>query len=292
MATTILVTGASGQLGQELQVLAKQYANWQFIFTSRQELDITNHSAIQSLFEQYNFAYCVNCAAYTAVDKAESDQELAVAINTTAVAYIASLCEQYQTQLIHISTDYVYHNNQNYPFKETDLTSPKGVYAQTKLDGEYLASKNCTQTMIIRTSWVYSSFGNNFVKTMLRLAKDRELLTVIFDQIGSPTYAADLAAAILECIAQVESNINDKTLLKGIYHYSNEGVCSWYDFALAIFELTNTNCAVLPIETKDYPTPAKRPHFSLLNKAKIKTSFNLHIPHWRTSLKTCLTKLH
>lgn len=292
MNKTILITGASGQLGQELQVLAGQYADWQFVFTSRQELDITNHKAIEQLFEQYSFDYCVNCAAYTAVDKAETDQALALAINTTAVGYIASLCTQYQTQFIHISTDYVYHNNQNYPFQETDATSPKGVYAQTKLDGENLALKNCAQTMIIRTSWVYSSFGNNFVKTMLRLGKDRDKLTVIFDQIGSPTYAADLADAILQCIAQAASNTVDKNLLKGIYHYSNEGVCSWYDFALAIFELAEVDCAVSPIETKDYPTPAQRPHFSLLNKTKIKNNFKLTIPYWRNSLKVCLTKLH
>ncbi|MCP4442635.1 MAG: dTDP-4-dehydrorhamnose reductase [Aureispira sp.] len=290
--TTILVTGASGQLGQELQVLATQYTDWKFVFCNRQDLDITNHSAIDAIFEQYQFDYCINCAAYTAVDKAESDLELATAINTTAVGYLASACQSYDTQLIHISTDYVYHNSQNHPFQETDTTSPKGVYAQTKLDGEVLAAQNCPQTMIIRTSWVYSSFGHNFVKTMLRLGKDRDKLTVIFDQIGSPTYAADLADAILQCIKQNFAKTIDQTELKGVYHYSNEGVCSWYDFALAIFELEDISCHVAPIETKDYPTPAKRPHFSLLNKNKIKTAFNLNIPHWRTSLKDCLTKLH
>jgi dTDP-4-dehydrorhamnose reductase len=186
---------------------------------------------------------------------------------------------------VQISTDYVYHNNQNFPFKESDATSPQSVYGRTKLEGEQLASDNNPETLIIRTSWVYSSFGNNFVKTMIRLGNDRDELSIIFDQIGSPTYARDLAKAILDIVQQNPSNF------KGIYHYSNEGVCSWFDFAQAIFELEGIDCKTSPIETKDYPTPAKRPHFSLLNKNKIKATFALEIPYWRDSLKTCLELL-
>lgn len=281
----ILVTGSNGQVGSELQALANSYPNFSFIFVDKADLDIGDNAAVQAFFEAKNFDYCINCAAYTAVDKAESDSETAYLVNALGPKNLAIACQKHQTRLVQISTDYVYHNNQNTPFKETDATSPQSVYGRSKLEGEKLALSNNPETLIIRTSWVYSSFGNNFVKTMLRLGKEREQLSIIFDQIGSPTYARDLAKAILDIIQQKPSEFT------GIYHYSNEGVCSWFDFAQAIFELEGIDCQIKPIETKDYPTPAKRPHFSLLNKNKIKATFALEIPYWRDSLKACLELL-
>ncbi len=282
----ILVTGAKGQVGQELKAIAEQYPDFNFVWSDRHSLDITRQVSVERLFSSQPFDYCINCAAYTAVDNAEKDVEKARAVNVEGVQYLAAACHAYSVRLIHLSTDYVYHNDsQNTPFVETDKTSPKGVYAQTKLAGEQKALAAPIESIVIRTSWVYGAYGNNFVKTMLRLGKDRKELTVIFDQIGSPTYAKDLAIAMLDIIQK------NPTSFKGIYHYSNEGVCSWYDFATAIFELDNIDCQVLPIETKDYPTPAKRPPFSLLNKAKIKADFGLPIPYWRTSLKDCLERL-
>ncbi|MBL4650432.1 MAG: dTDP-4-dehydrorhamnose reductase, partial [Aureispira sp.] len=256
-----------------------------FVFVDKKDLDIGDKDAVLAFFEAQTFEYCINCAAYTAVDKAESDTETAYLVNALGPQNLAVACQKHQTRLVQISTDYVYHSNQNFPFKETDATSPESVYGRTKLDGEKLAVDNNPETLIIRTSWVYSSFGNNFVKTMIRLGNDRDQLSIIFDQIGSPTYARDLAKAILDIIQQ---NPSDFT---GIYHYSNEGVCSWFDFAQAIFELEGIECKTSPIETKDYPTPAKRPHFSLLNKNKIKTTFALEVPYWRDSLKACLKLL-
>lgn len=281
----ILVTGSNGQVGNELQSLAKTYPTFSFVFVDKEDLDIGDKNAVLAFFEAQAFDYCINCAAYTAVDKAESDTETARLVNALGPQYIALACQKHQTRLVQISTDYVYHNNQNFPFKESDTTSPQSVYGRTKLEGEQLASDNNPETLIIRTSWVYSSFGNNFVKTMIRLGNDRDELSIIFDQIGSPTYARDLAKAILDIVQQNPSDF------KGVYHYSNEGVCSWFDFAQAIFELEGIDCKTSPIETKDYPTPAKRPHFSLLNKNKIKATFALEIPYWRDSLKTCLALL-
>lgn len=281
----ILVTGSNGQVGSELQALANTYPNFSFVFVDKEDLDIGDKDAVQAFFEAQTFEYCINCAAYTAVDKAESDTDTAYLVNALGPQNLAVACQKYKTRLVQISTDYVYHSNQNFPFKETDATSPESVYGRTKLDGEKLAVDNNSETIIIRTSWVYSSFGNNFVKTMIRLGNDRDQLSIIFDQIGSPTYARDLAKAILDIIQQ---NPSDFT---GIYHYSNEGVCSWFDFAQAIFELEGIECKTSPIETKDYPTPAKRPHFSLLNKNKIKATFALEVPYWRDSLKACLKLL-
>ncbi|BDS12558.1 dTDP-4-dehydrorhamnose reductase [Aureispira anguillae] len=281
----ILVTGANGQVGSELQALATQYPIFSFVFVDKDQLDICDAALVAAFFEQTAFDYCINCAAYTAVDKAESDEAMAELINVAGSKNLALACQKHQVRFVQISTDYVYHNSQNTPFKEEDLTSPQSVYGKTKLAGEIVALDNNPETLVIRTSWVYSSFGNNFVKTMLRLGRDRDQLTVIFDQIGSPTYARDLAKAILDIIQQQPSNF------RGIYHYSNEGVCSWYDFATAIFELEAVDCSVSPIETKDYPTPAQRPPFSLLNKHKIKDTFGLQIPYWRDSLKDCLALL-
>ena len=281
----ILVTGSYGQVGSELHTLAKTYNNFSFVFVDKDDLDITDLIAVETFFSSYSFNYCINCAAYTAVDKAETDVKNARLVNVTGAKNLAIACSKNKVRLIQISTDYVYHNDQNTPFKEDDQTNPQGIYAKTKLDGDLASSKHNKETVVIRTSWVYSSFGNNFVKTMLRLGVEREKLTIIFDQIGSPTYARDLAKAILDIIVLNPSEFN------GVYHYSNEGVCSWYDFARAIFELKGIECETSPIETADYPTPALRPHFSLLNKTKIKTTYGLAIPYWRDSLKSCLELL-
>lgn len=278
----ILITGSNGQVGSELQFLASKYPNFSFVFVDRAQLDIADLNAVQDFFAAQRFDYCINCAAYTAVDKAESDQATAQAVNTEGPRNLAIACKQNKARLIQISTDYVYHSQQNTPFKEDDATSPKSVYGKTKLEGEKAVLEQGGETLILRTSWVYSSFGNNFVKTMLRLGAERDTLSVIFDQIGSPTYARDLAKAMLDIIQQNPASFS------GIYHYSNEGVCSWFDFAKAIFDIKGLKTNVLPIETKSYPTPAQRPHFSLLNKGKIKENFGLKIPYWRDSLQSCL----
>jgi dTDP-4-dehydrorhamnose reductase len=288
---TILITGAGGQLGCELQALANNYPQWTFLAPTRQELDITDDDALGAYFEKYKPDYCLNTAAYTAVDKAEQEQQQAYAINANAAAAVARLCKDYGTQLVHYSTDYVYKDGVNRPLIEIDITTGNSVYADSKLTGDTLVLQALPTAMIIRTSWVYSSFGHNFVKTMLRLGREREQLSVVFDQIGTPTYAYDLAAVSLELIAKAETGEISKEELGGIFHYSNEGVTSWYDFAIRIFELSQVDCKVLPIESKDYPTPAKRPHYSVLNKAKIKHAFGLTIPHWQDGLERCLKKL-
>jgi dTDP-4-dehydrorhamnose reductase len=290
--TRILVTGDQGQVGRELQVLADGHPAFDFLFPGGQAgLDITKKEEVASIFQQFAPHYCINCAAYTAVDRAEEAHDVARAINTHGSQLIAEACAAQGTHLIHFSTDYVYDGMHNTPFIETSPTAPQGVYAQTKLDGEHAAMEANPLTTIIRTSWVYSSFGHNFVKTMLRLGQEREQLNIVFDQIGTPTYARDLAEAVLHLITQTESGVVDQEETLGIFNYSNEGVTSWYDFAVAIFELAAIDCAVHPIESKDYPTPARRPHFSVLNKGKIKTTLALPIPHWRTSLKSCLRAL-
>ena len=282
----ILVTGSNGQLGSELQALASQYSHFTFTFSDRSTLDLSSEDAIRAYFDDKNFDVIIHCAAYTAVDKAESDEEAAFAINHKAVETLAHIAKEKNIALIHISTDYVFDGSNFKPYVEDDPTNPQSVYGESKLASEEaMLSINPANSIIIRTSWVYSSFGNNFVKTMLRLGRERDELGVIFDQVGTPTYAADLAAAILEIIPNV---VNDTV---EIYHYSNEGVCSWYDFAKAIFELSGIECSVKPIETIAYPTPATRPHYSLLNKAKIKQTFALSIPYWRESLKSCLKLL-
>lgn len=286
----ILVTGANGQVGRELHFLASQFPNFQFLFADREVLDISDILSMESLFEENKFSYCINCAAYTAVDKAEEEQDLARKINTEAVENLAKTCKKFGTQFIHISTDYVYHSETiNRPYREDDMTNPQGVYAATKLEGDLIATQLLDNAIVLRTSWVYSSFGNNFVKTMIRLGEKLDNLRVIYDQIGTPTYARDLAYAILKIIEKIET----KTVQNygGIYHFSNEGVTSWYDFALAIFEEKEIEITVAPIETKDYPTPAKRPHFSVMNKEKIRSTFDLNIPHWKESLIDCLNLL-
>ncbi|MEM6320699.1 MAG: dTDP-4-dehydrorhamnose reductase [Bacteroidota bacterium] len=284
----ILVTGANGQVGSELQFIAKQFPNFEFLFTDADTLDISNSNALRNYFAKEQPDYCINCAAYTAVDKAESDTEKATLINQTAVQYLADACQQHHTVLLHISSDYVYHNRVNRPLKETDKPSPKGVYAATKLGGDLAALAYNKNTVVIRTSWVYSSFGHNFVKTMLRLGKERDKLTVVYDQIGAPTYARDIASMMLFLVQKVEEGT---TNYRGIYHFAPTGVTCWYDFAKAIFDLENIECEVQPIPTSAYPNPAKRPHYSVLNCDKIKKRFGLEIPYWRDSLRRCLKEL-
>jgi len=280
--SNILVTGSKGQLGSEIEALASNY-DYNFFFTDRDELDITNQEAIKSFIEKNKIDTIINCAAYTAVDKAEEDETNADRINHLAVKYLSQISKEKQIKLIHISTDYVFDGKNYKPYIETDSTSPQGVYGKSKLDGEKaMIDINPLNSIIIRTSWVYSSFGANFVKTMLRLGKERESLGVIYDQVGTPTYARDLARAILDILAKIENNSVQ------IYHYSNEGVISWYDFAREIMRMAKIDCAINPIETKEYPTPAQRPHYSLLNKSKIKEEFNINIPFWKDSLDECL----
>ena len=287
---TILVTGSSGQLGLSLKMIAKDYPDYDFIFAQREQLDLSNGKSITAFFKQNKFDLIINCAAFTAVDKAESEPELADKLNHLAVKQLAEISTQHNTKLIHISTDYVFDGTQCRPYIETDKVAPQSIYGETKLKGEQaLLAAMPNNALIIRTSWVYSEFGNNFVKTMMRLGQERDALTVIFDQVGTPTYAHDLAEAIMTIVTS--DTFKQIEFASELYHYSNEGVCSWYDFAKAIFELSKINCDVSPIETKDYPTPAKRPHYSLLNKAKIKQRYNVSVPYWKQSLQHCLNKL-
>ncbi|MEZ4920716.1 MAG: dTDP-4-dehydrorhamnose reductase [Saprospiraceae bacterium] len=284
----VLVTGASGQLGKSFQHIQAAYPEFEFLWATSSDLDISKANSVEHYFDQHALYACINCAAYTAVDRAESEPDAARAVNETGVLNLANACSRQGIPLVHFSTDYVYHGNQNIPFKETDPVGPKSVYAQTKLAGENLALANNPTTMIIRTSWVYAPWGHNFVRTMMRLGAEREELSVVYDQVGSPTYAPDLAAAVLDILRQLLAGHVSEGLLRGIWHYSNEGVASWYDFAAAVFELEGLSCNLKPIETHEFPTPAPRPAYSLLNKYKIKTAFHLEIPYWRESLKTCL----
>lgn len=282
----VLVTGASGQLGSEIRGLSNLYPQYDFTFADRAMLDLSNLCKMEDFFDIHSFNTIINCAAYTAVDKAEGERELADTINHRFVSMLAKIAKKKNITLVHVSTDYVFDGQNHRPYVESDPTNPQGVYGQTKCDGEkVILSVASANTIIIRTSWVYSTFGNNFVKTMLRLGKERDSLGVIFDQVGTPTYARDLAQAILEILPNIQNKSPE------IYHYSNEGVASWYDFAKAIFELSGVECNVNAITTDQYPTPASRPHYSLLNKSKIKNDFNLTIPYWRDALKECLITL-
>ena len=288
---TILITGAQGQLGNEFRFLSFTHPHFRFIFTDVDGLDITKPRQVMSFFSKNAIQFVVNCAAYTAVDKAETDVALATKINVNGSRNLAKACQAHGAVMIQISTDYVYHNNQNTPFKEGDKASPKGVYAKTKLRGDLAALKFCERTLVIRTSWVYGIYGHNFVKTMLRLGKERPSLNVVFDQIGTPTNARDLAKAVLKITQKIHNQEVSPEILRGVFHYSNEGVTSWYDFTKAIFEIREIDCQVNPIESSQYPTPAARPPFSVLNKQKIRDVFGIEIPHWRDSLKTVLKEL-
>ena len=288
MGKKILVTGANGQLGSEIAELAPGFEVFDFTFIDQELLDLSNMEAIGNYFETNQFDVIINTAAYTAVDKAEEDTTLAKVVNKEAVKKLAEIAKESGTQLIHISTDYVFDGKNYKPYIESDPTNPKGVYGKTKRDGENeMLALNPVNSVIIRTSWLYSSFGGNFVKTMLRLGEERDELGIIFDQVGTPTYAKDLATVILNGI--YDSKFNSEGCK--VYHYSNEGVCSWYDFAKTIFELSKISCIVHAIETKDYATLAKRPYYSVLNKAKIKSELKISIPYWKDSLKECLTKI-
>ena len=281
----ILVTGSMGQLGSEIKELSSNY-NYNFFFTTRDDIDITSKDSIKEFCQTNSINVIINCAAYTAVDKAQSDIENADLINRKSVKKLALVSKELDIKLIHISTDYVFDGKNFKPYVEEFQTNPQSVYGKTKLDGENeIRDINPLNSIIIRTSWVYSYYGNNFVKTMLRLGKEKEELGVIFDQIGTPTYAKDLALTILNIIPQIENSKVE------IYNYSNEGVLSWYDFAKEIMKMAKLNCKINPIETYQYPTPAKRPHFSLLNKSKIKSKFNLEIPYWKDGLDDCLKRL-
>lgn len=287
---TVLVIGSTGQLGRSIQSIIGDYPEFEFVFASRQHLDLSHKGAIAKFFERKAFDIIINCAAYTAVDKAESEVELANQVNHLAVKQLATIAKCHQAKLIHISTDYVFSGKQHRPYIETDEVAPNGVYGKTKLQGEQAIQKILkTNAIILRTGWLYSEYGNNFVKTILKLGQGRDSLNVINDQVGTPTYARDLAKLIIGIIeSQTFGRIDVKT---NIFHFSNEGLCSWYDFAKSIFEITNTQCQIDPIGTRDYPTPATRPHYSVLNKAKIKEEYDLIIPYWRDSLEQCLTAL-
>ncbi|NBK99433.1 MAG: dTDP-4-dehydrorhamnose reductase [Erysipelotrichia bacterium] len=281
----ILVTGSNGQVGQELQVLAKSYPH-AFFFTYKNQLDISDPEALAYWVEKHVINAIINCAAYTAVDKAEREENVADAINHQALHHLVTIAKKKHIKLIHISTDYVFDGMHFKPYIETDHTNPQSVYGKTKLDGEMaLLHVKLPNSIIIRTSWVYSHFGHNFVKTMLRLGSEKESLGVVCDQIGSPTYARDLAKVILEILPYIDNAQTE------IYHYSNEGVCSWYDFAKEIMQVVKLTCKIIPIETKAYPMPAKRPHYSVLNKAKLKQAFDVEIPYWKDSLVECLKKM-
>lgn len=272
-----LVVGSNGQLGSELKLRLGEKA----LYVDRDMLDITDAEQVEKFVKGKGYKAIINCAAYTAVDKAEDEPLPAEKINVEGVKNLAVT----GVPLIHVSTDYVFDGKSYLPYKETDITNPNSVYGKTKLEGEKAALENAQTVVVIRTAWLYSSFGNNFVKTMQRLGSERDELKVVFDQVGSPTYAGDLAQAIVDILPQI------KTGVKEVYHYSNEGVCSWYDFAREIMTRSCLSCNVAPIESSEYPTKATRPHFSVLNKAKIKKDFGLHIPHWQDSLQKCIEVL-
>lgn len=281
----ILVTGCKGQLGNEIQLLAPKYAETcHFFFTDKEELDITNRKAVYAFIEQNHISIVINCAAFTAVDKAEDNAELCDLLNHVAPGYLAEAVASVGGSMIQVSTDYVFDGTGCTPYKEDDATNPQTVYGRTKLAGEESVIRSCAGSMVIRTAWLYSTFGNNFVKTMIRLGKKRDALGVVFDQIGSPTYARDLARSIMQIV--------DKGIIPGIYHFTNEGVCSWYDFTRVIHRLEGIDsCKVSPIHTEDYPVPAQRPHYSVLDKSKIKETFGIDIRWWEDALKECIKEL-
>ena len=280
----ILITGCNGQLGNEMQLLEAQHPEHTFFNTDVEELDITDREAIGAFVDFNQIDGIVNCAAYTAVDKAEENQELCDLLNHVAPGYLAEAVERRGGWMIQVSTDYVFDGSNHRPYVESDPVCPNSTYGRTKLAGEEAVQNACSRTMIIRTAWLYSTFGNNFVKTMIRLGKEKSELGVIFDQIGTPTYARDLAVAIFAAI--------NKGIVPGIYHFSNEGVISWYDFTKAIHRLAGiTTCHVRPLHTAEYPTPANRPHYSVLDKTKIKQTYGIEVPYWEESLEVCVRKL-
>lgn len=286
----VLVTGADGQLGSEIQVLSKT-SEWNFYFTDVGDLDITGKNAVGRYFDDHSVDICVNCAAYTQVDKAESEPDLARSINAIAVRNLAVACNVHHVTLIHISTDFVFDGKNYLPYKESHPTAPVSVYGKTKLAGEIAAATICENWMIIRTSWLYSVHKKNFVHTMLRVGQEKKEVRVVFDQVGTPTYAEDLAGAIYKIINAIVDKPDRIAEWKGLYHYSNEGVASWYDFAYEIFGIAGLKTDLIPVRSEEYPTPAIRPAYSVLDKEKIKRTFGLTIPHWKFSLENCMKKL-
>lgn len=284
---TVLVTGANGQLGNSLRSLAEQKRAYRFLFTDVDTLDICNADAVLSFVQAEKVDYILNCAAYTAVDKAEENEPLCDRINHEAVLNLGKAAMCRGAKVIHVSTDYVFDGTSCRPYVETDKPCPASVYGRTKWAGEQALLDVCPESVILRTAWLYSEYGNNFVKTMLRLGKEREEIRVVFDQVGTPTYAGDLAKAMLTVLDAAESG----AFVPGIYHFSDEGVCSWYDFTCKIMQLASLASRIVPIESKDYPSAAARPPFSVLNKGKIKATYGIAIPHWEESLKICLDKL-
>ena len=281
---TILITGSKGQLGNEMRLASEKYPAYDYIFTDVDELDICNKSALEAFVTANNVSYIVNCAAYTAVDKAEDDEALCFKINADAVRNIAEVAAACGAKVVHVSTDYVFDGTNFKPYSEDQEVSPATVYGKSKLAGEQALMETNPQSVIIRTAWLYSSFGNNFVKTMIKLGNERDTLNVVFDQVGSPTYAADLADAIMQVISS-------ENFVPGIYHFSDEGVCSWYDFTKTIHRMAGVSCNVQPIESWQYPARTPRPHYSVLNKAKIKSTYGIVVPHWEDSLRKCIDVL-
>lgn len=280
----ILITGCNGQLGNEIQLIEKNYPQHTFHNTDVADLDITDSAAVTSFVEQNAIDGIINCAAYTAVDKAEDAEELCTLLNATAPSYLAAAVGRRGGWMVHVSTDYVFDGTAHTPYTEDMPTSPDSVYGRTKLAGEEAVMSCCDRVMVVRTAWLYSEFGNNFVKTMMRLGREREQLGVVFDQIGTPTYAGDLAEAIMTAV--------DKGIVPGIYHYSNEGVTSWYDFTKAIHRIAGiTTCSVRPLHTAEYPAKANRPAYSVLDKTKIKSTYGITVPHWEESLEKCIGRL-
>lgn len=282
----ILITGANGQLGSELRELLKDNNSFNVLFADRNTLDVSDRAAVDKFFLANRINIVVNCAAYTAVDKAESEQQLCYNVNERGVQNIAMACDHSEAFLIHISTDFVFSGETNIPLTESNMVNPKNIYGTSKLAGERMIKSYAENHIIIRTSWLYSSFGNNFVKTILRLVQEKDALNIVFDQVGTPTYARDLALVIVKLLQR--DNLRET---RGTFHYSNEGVTSWYDFAVAIAEISGLKTPIFPIETSQYKTPAQRPKYSVLNKQKIKTTFGIQIPHWRESLTECMKQL-
>jgi dTDP-4-dehydrorhamnose reductase len=282
----ILITGSNGQLGSEFKELAPGYPLYEFLYTDLEELNITDEASVNIFFALHSPDVVINCAAYTAVDKAETDEETAYLVNAVATGNLARASSQCGAFMVHISTDYVYDGRNYLPYTETDKTNPLSIYGKSKLAGETAVQLAGGKAVIFRTSWLYSSFGNNFIKTMIKYGKERETLNVVFDQVGTPTYARDLAKAILDTLPlAMTADVIE------VYHYSNEGVASWYDFAVAIHHFANISCIVKPIPTKDYPLPAERPYYSVLDKTKIKKKLAIGIPYWRDSVKHCIDRL-
>jgi len=275
-------------LGNEMRLLADEYENFTFDFTDIAELDLCNAESVKEYCERTKPAYIINCAAYTAVDKAEDDIDLCRKVNRDAVENLAKAATSIGAKVLHVSTDYVFDGSNTTPYVETDRVCPASAYGRTKLEGEQVLTANCKDYVIVRTAWLYSEFGSNFVKTMIRLGKEKEAINVVSDQVGSPTYARDLADALMDIVSASEKG----NFLPGIYHYSNEGVCSWYEFTLKIHEIAGiTTCKVSPIAAKDYPAKAPRPAYSVLSKVKIKANYGIHIPTWEESLADCISKL-